>query len=69
MPRPRKLHPYPYFKVQFHHASLRVWRDHRREVFQNLSEAMAYAASLPRDLLTRIVCWDEQGSRTVLLDE
>jgi len=58
----RKSRAFPYFKVQSRHTKSLVWRDHRREAFDTLDEARAFEATLPRDLETRIVRWDERGA-------
>jgi len=59
---PGKGHVYPYFKVQAWDPRSLVWRDHRREAFDDEEAARAYRATIDRTVRTRIVRWDETGS-------
>lgn len=58
---PGKGRPYPYFKVQALDTRSLAWRDHRREAFADEASAWAYRATLPSDVVSRVVRWDEHG--------
>lgn len=60
---------YPYYKVQLRHPILNVWKDHRREAFDGLSEAVAYRSTIPSPSETRIVEWREDGPHALTDDE
>jgi len=52
---------YPYYKVQLRDPILNVWKDHRREAFDALAQAVAYRATIEGPGETRIVEWREDG--------
>jgi len=58
-----KGHAYPYFKVQVRDERSLVWRDHRKEAFDDEASAREYKAGLENGLTSRITRWDETGSR------
>lgn len=53
---------YPYYKVQRRDPILNVWKDHRREAFDGLAEALAYRATVEESGDTRIVEWRKDGA-------
>ncbi len=60
---------YPYYKVQSRDPKLNVWRDHRREAFNRLEDALAFQAEIPVSLESRIMEWREDGSHVMTLKE
>jgi hypothetical protein len=52
---------YPYYKVQTRDPILNVWKDHRREAFDRLPEAISYRATIEGNGETRIVEWRQDG--------
>lgn len=65
MTKPKKLRPYPYFKVQSRDQRSMAWKDHRHEAFATLEEAMTFISSLDPSEVVRIVRWDASGSMPV----
>jgi hypothetical protein len=62
---PGKLRKFPYFKVQTHDPLTLSWKDHRKEAFDDEDTARAYRTSIPKNIKTRLVKWDESGSHPV----
>jgi hypothetical protein len=60
---------YPYYKVQLRDPILNVWKDHRREAFDGLAEAVAYRSTITDPGETRITEWHEDGPRGLSDDE
>jgi len=60
---------YPYYKVQSRDPILNVWKDHRREAFGGLAEAVNYRTTIERPDETRIVEWREDGPHELSDDE
>jgi hypothetical protein len=58
----RKGRAFPYFKVQSRDRKSLVWRDHRREAFDTLEQARTFQATLPAELETRVMQWNERGA-------
>lgn len=56
---------YPYYKVQLRDPIMSVWKDHRREAFGEIADAIAYRANIDKSADTRIVEWDEGGSHAL----
>lgn len=54
---------YPYFKVQKWDPISNVWRDARKEAFDEEPEARAFQASLDATIESRVMRWDEAGAR------
>jgi len=60
---------YPYYKVQSRDPILNVWKDHRREAFDGLAEAIAYRTTIEDKNETRIIEWREDGPHRLSDDE
>jgi hypothetical protein len=60
---------YPYYKVQRRDPILKVWKDHRREAFDGLAEAVAYRTAISGPIETRVVEWREDGPHELTDDE
>jgi hypothetical protein len=60
---------YPYYKVQLRDPILNVWKDHRREAFDGLAEAVTYRSTISTTGETRIVEWREDGPHALAEDE
>ncbi len=65
MTRRTKGRALPYFKVQSRDPKSLAWRDRRREAFETLADARAFRTTLPQELETRVVRWDESGAAPV----
>jgi hypothetical protein len=46
-----------------------TWTDHRKEAFDDRGSAELYRRSIPKDLVSRVVQWDEMGSHPVKTDD
>jgi hypothetical protein len=68
-PNRSRSRAYPYYKVQSRDPRLNVWRDHRREAFDRLEDAIAFQAEIPPGLESRIMEWREDGSHVMTDDE
>jgi hypothetical protein len=65
-PRPDRRRPEPYYKVQYRDGVALAWKDHRREAFATLDEALAFVRDLTNAELTfRIVEFNAGSSTTV----
>jgi hypothetical protein len=60
---------YPYYKVQLRDPILNVWKDHRREAFDGLAEAVRYRSTILNQGETRIVEWRENGPHALTDEE
>jgi hypothetical protein len=59
---PGKLRKFPYFKVQVRDRVSLVWRDLRKEAFDDETSAQAYRKTVPVGVDTRVVKWERSGS-------
>lgn len=59
---PGKQRSYPYFKVQVRDGISLVWKDHRKEAFDDEEAAQEYRRALPTSVETRVVKWGRSGS-------
>lgn len=59
---PGKLRSFPYFKVQVRDRVSLVWKDHRKEAFDDEVSARAYRETIPAGIEARIVKWERSGS-------
>lgn len=58
---PGKLRTFPYFKVQARDRISLVWKDHRKEAFDDELSAQAYRKTISADIETRVVKWERSG--------
>ncbi len=66
-PHRGRARSYPYYKVQSMDPKLKAWRDHRREAFDRLDDAIAFRSTIPMDVDSRIVEWREDGAHAMEL--
>ena len=59
---PGRLRKFPYYKVQARDGVSLVWRDHRKEAFDDEASAQAYRKTIPVGIETRVVRWERSGS-------
>ena len=59
---PGRLRKFPYFKVQVRDQVSLVWKDHRKEAFDDQASAETYRETIPAEFESRIVRWDRSGS-------
>ena len=59
---PGKVRKFPYFKVQARDRVSLVWKDHKKEAFDDEASAQAYRKTIPGGVETRVVKWERSGS-------
>ncbi len=59
---PGKLRTFPYYKVQVRDRVSLVWKDHRKEAFDDMASAQAYRMTIPAEIETRVVKWERSGN-------
>lgn len=64
-PRPDRRRPEPYYKVQHRDRLTLAWKDHRKEAFDTLDEAMAFIRMNVTDEIFRIVQFNAGRPRVV----